>query len=129
MRSLNPKLDDDDVLRSVRLFRNSRWTSGNAFAGKRAILEFANGLPAKFCVSRNVVHVSFFREKGDKLLRIQFWPLSSSIEFSDDFFIATTRLGRPRQCLRVDILPDVRQFAVLNGNGEDPIVLERFIRG
>jgi hypothetical protein len=29
----------------------------------------------------------------------------------------------------VDILPDVRQSAILNGNGEDPIVLERFIRG
>jgi hypothetical protein len=31
--------------------------------------------------------------------------------------------------LRVDILPDVHQFAISNGNGEDPIVLERFIRG
>src|SRR5246127_5563169 len=35
----------------------------------------------------------------------------------------------PRQCLRVDILPDVRQFAISNGNGEDPMVLERLIRG
>src|SRR6202171_3032246 len=34
-----------------------------------------------------------------------------------------------RQCLRVDILPDVRQFAISNGNGEDPVVLERLIRG
>jgi hypothetical protein len=42
---------------------------------------------------------------------------------------ARGHLGGPRQCLRVDILPDVRQFAILNGNGEDPIVLERFIRG
>jgi NAD(P)-dependent dehydrogenase (short-subunit alcohol dehydrogenase family) len=42
---------------------------------------------------------------------------------------ARGRLGGPRQCLRVDILPDVRQFAISNGNGEDPIVLERFIRG
>src|ERR1700730_10138954 len=39
------------------------------------------------------------------------------------------RLGGPRQCLRVDILPDVRQFAISNGNGENPIVLERPIRG
>jgi hypothetical protein len=31
--------------------------------------------------------------------------------------------------LRVDILPDVRHFAILNGNGEDPMVLERPIRG
>jgi hypothetical protein len=31
--------------------------------------------------------------------------------------------------LRVDILPDVRQFAISNGNGEDPMVLERLIRG
>ncbi len=38
-------------------------------------------------------------------------------------------LGGPRQCLRVDILPDVRQFAISNGNGEDKMVLERPIRG
>jgi hypothetical protein len=42
---------------------------------------------------------------------------------------ARVRLGGPRQCLRVDIFPDVRQFAISNGNGEDPMVLERFIRG
>ena len=42
---------------------------------------------------------------------------------------ACVHLGGPRQCLRVDILPDVRQFAISNGNGEDPIVLERPIRG
>src|ERR1700730_9968763 len=41
---------------------------------------------------------------------------------------ARVRLGSPRQCLRVDILPDVRQFAISNGNGEDPMVLERPIR-
>src|SRR5258707_6635085 len=34
-------------------------------------------------------------------------------------------LGGPRQCLRIDILPDVRHFAISNGNGEDPMVLER----
>ena len=39
------------------------------------------------------------------------------------------RLGGPRQCLRVDILADFRQFAISNGNVEDPIVLERLIRG
>src|SRR6202046_2762746 len=38
-------------------------------------------------------------------------------------------LRGPRQCLRVDILPDVLHFAVPNGNVEDPIVLERLIRG
>ena len=42
---------------------------------------------------------------------------------------ARVHLGGPRQCLRVDILPDVRQFAISNGNGEDPMVLERLIRG
>jgi hypothetical protein len=42
---------------------------------------------------------------------------------------ARGRLGGPRQCLRVDILPDVRQFAISNGNGEDPMVLKRLIRG
>ena len=38
-------------------------------------------------------------------------------------------LGGPRQCLRVDILPDVRQFAISKGNGEDPMVLPGPIRG
>ena len=38
-------------------------------------------------------------------------------------------LGGPRQCLRVDIFPDVRQFAIPNGNVEDPVVLKRLIRG
>jgi len=42
---------------------------------------------------------------------------------------ARVHIGGPRQCLRVDILPDVRQFPISNGNREDPIVLERFIRG
>ena len=42
---------------------------------------------------------------------------------------ARGHLGGPRQCLRVDILPDVRQFAISNGNGEDPMVLPRPIRG
>ena len=38
-------------------------------------------------------------------------------------------LRGPRQCLRVDILSDVRQFAIPNGDGEDKVVLERPIRG
>src|ERR1700676_3081378 len=38
-------------------------------------------------------------------------------------------LRGPRQCLRVNILPDVRHFAISNVNVEDPIVLERLIRG
>ena len=42
---------------------------------------------------------------------------------------ARVHLGSPRQCLRVDILPDVRHFAISNSNGEDPIVVERPIRG
>ena len=42
---------------------------------------------------------------------------------------ARGHLGCPRQCLRVDILPDVSHFAISNGNGEDKIVLERPIRG
>jgi len=41
---------------------------------------------------------------------------------------ARGHLGCPRQCLRVDILPDVRQFAISNGNGEDPMLLERPVR-
>src|ERR1700676_2312959 len=42
---------------------------------------------------------------------------------------ARGQLGGPRQCLRVDILPDIRQFATSNGDGEDPMVLERPVRG
>ena len=37
-------------------------------------------------------------------------------------------LGGPRQCLRIDILPDVRYLAISNGNVEDPLVLVRLIR-
>jgi len=35
----------------------------------------------------------------------------------------------PRQCLRVDVLPDIRQLAVPDGNGEDKMVLESLVRG
>src|SRR5580693_6403050 len=42
---------------------------------------------------------------------------------------ARGRLGGPRQCLRVDILTDVRQFAILNRNVENPVVLERPVCG
>src|SRR5580704_10064151 len=35
----------------------------------------------------------------------------------------------PRQCLRVYVLPDVRQPAVPDGNGEDEMVLESLVRG
>src|ERR1700722_16789524 len=34
-----------------------------------------------------------------------------------------------RESLRVNVLPDLRHFAISNGNVEDPIVLERLIRG
>ena len=37
-------------------------------------------------------------------------------------------LGGPRQCLRVYILPDVRQFAISIGNVEDAVVFKRPIR-
>jgi hypothetical protein len=43
--------------------------------------------------------------------------------------LRSARSRGPRQCLRVDILPDVRQFSISNGNGEDPMVLKRLIRG
>lgn len=42
---------------------------------------------------------------------------------------AFRHLGGPRQCLRVDVLSDVLQFAVSNGNSEGPMVLKRPIRG
>jgi len=38
-------------------------------------------------------------------------------------------LGGPRQCLRVDVPPELRQLAVSNGGVEDPVVLERPVRG
>src|ERR1700681_4868509 len=38
-------------------------------------------------------------------------------------------LRGPRQCLRVDKLPDVGQLAVPDGNVEDEMVLERLVRG
>src|ERR1035441_8115570 len=41
---------------------------------------------------------------------------------------ARGHLGGPRQGLRVDILLDVRHFAISNGNVEDPLVLVRLIR-
>jgi len=42
---------------------------------------------------------------------------------------ARVHLGGPRQCLRVDVLSDSRQFRISNGNGENKMVLERLIRG
>jgi hypothetical protein len=38
-------------------------------------------------------------------------------------------LGGPCQRLFIDILPNVRQFAISNCDVEDPVILERFIRG
>ncbi len=48
--------------------------------------------------------------------------------------MALRRAGRvflrsPRQGLGVNVLPDLRQLSVLNGDIEDPIVLERLARG
>src|SRR5579864_1755834 len=47
---------------------------------------------------------------------------------------ALRRAGRvhlrgPGQCLRVDVFPDALQLAVSNRDGEDPVVLERLVRG
>jgi hypothetical protein len=42
---------------------------------------------------------------------------------------AFVHLGGPRNCLRVDVFPDVRHFAISNGNGDGRVVLERLIRG
>ena len=38
-------------------------------------------------------------------------------------------LGGACQRLGVDVLPDLRHLAVLNGDGEDPVIVERPIRG
>jgi hypothetical protein len=42
---------------------------------------------------------------------------------------ARVHLGGPRQCLRVDVFPDARHSATSNGDGENPIVFERLVRG
>lgn len=39
----------------------------------------------------------------------------------DGLSSATSNFGGPRQCKRVDVLPDVRHFVISNRNGEDPI--------
>jgi hypothetical protein len=60
------------------------------------------------------------------------WPAStigSVARVNESGTGACVHLRGPRQCLRVNILPDVRQFAISNRNGEDPMVLERPIRG
>ena len=43
--------------------------------------------------------------------------------------LGRVHLRGPRQGLRVDILPDLRHLAISNFDVEDPIVLERLIRG
>ncbi len=42
---------------------------------------------------------------------------------------ARVQFGSSRQCLRVDVFSDGSQFAISNGNVENPMVLERLIRG
>ncbi len=42
---------------------------------------------------------------------------------------ARVHLGGPRQCLRVDILPDVRHLAISDGKVKDEMVFERLICG
>src|SRR5207244_8848938 len=62
--------------------------------------------------------------------RIASSPLASPLSLPDALPISGARvhLGGPHQCLRIDILPDVRHFAISNGNVEDPLVLVRLIR-
>src|ERR1700685_2634889 len=85
MRSPNCEFDNDDVLREVDAkqlmvdIRKCTCEGGN---------RVTNGLPAKLRAGRNVQHVSFLREHGDKLLGVHSLPLSGNVEFSDDFFIA-----------------------------------------
>src|ERR1700686_5054668 len=85
MRSPNCELDNDDVFRDVEAkeltvdIRKCTCEGGN---------RVTNGLPAKLRAGRNVQHVSFLREHGDKLLGVHSLPFSSDVEFSDDFFIA-----------------------------------------
>src|SRR4030095_5382775 len=78
-----------------------------------------NGASLVRAVSDDSAHVVIFR-----IVRLRCW-----IGVDGSRPGAPGGLGGPRQCLRVDILPDVRQFAISNGNGEDPIVLKRPLRG
>lgn len=39
-----------------------------------------------------------------------------------------TRLRCPRQCMRIDVLPDFRHLAASYGDGEDPVVRECLVR-
>src|ERR1700693_3241123 len=64
------------------------------------------------------------RSTADPPSTLTRWPQMASLRQP-----GRVHLRGPRQCLRVDILSDVRQFAIPNGDGEDKVVLERPIRG
>src|SRR5690606_9234513 len=48
------------------------------------------------------------------------WPQTAS-----NTSARAIHLRGPHQCLRVDVLPDAREPAVTDRDGEDPVVLER----
>ena len=54
--------------------------------------------------------------------------LRSSVERLDQLSGETLHLRGLRQCLRVDVFPDVCEFPVSNGYCEDPMILEHLIR-
>src|ERR1700693_6207366 len=101
------------------MLNNSRWTSGNALA--RAAIESPMAFPRNF-VPEGMSYMYPSSEKKETNFSVSF-PGPSAAAWS-----SVMRAGA-RQRLSVSILPDVRQFAIFNGNGENPIVLERFIRG
>jgi len=50
------------------------------------------------------------------------------VERLDQLSAETLHLGGPRQCLRIDVFPDVCEFSVSNGYCEDPMILESLVR-
>ena len=107
-------------------------------AGVLRLLRHSQRIASKQQVRRQVVlirqHYNQLRHEPGIAVLMSPITVERAERFSDALILrwvkpVRVRLGGPRQCLRVDILPDVRQFAVSNGNGEDPMVLERLIRG
>ena len=97
--------------------------SARLFAAARTIADLPLDKPD--WLPEFLKYLTAFGNKRILTLRI----VPCGIGFDGSGLGARVHLGGPRQCLRVDILPDVRHFAISNGNGEDPIVLERSIRG
>ena len=132
----------EKYLKGILLFneRSARYDSASYDPLKKRNKEFGHDAARLFAAARIIADLSLdkpdwlpeflkyltaFGNKRILTLRI----VSCGIGFDGSGRGARVHLGGPRQCLRVDILPDVRQFTISNGYGEDPMVLERIICG